>query len=363
MKIKEVIACLEDFATPHLQEDYDNAGLLIGGRDEECTGIIASLDVTENVIDEAVRKKCNLVVAHHPIIFRGLKRLTGANYVERTVIAAIRKNIAVYAIHTNLDNVIDGVNKKIAEKIGLKNLRVLQPKKNILKKMVAFAPLKHAEAVRDALFTAGGKLGTYSECSFNAEGTGTFKAEEGADPYVGEIGKRHEEKETRIEVIFQIHQQTEIVKALKEAHPYEEVAFDVYPLDTTLNQFGSGMIGELAAPITEKQLLSDLKNNFHLSSIRHTQFLDKQISKVAVCGGAGSFLIHSARAAGAQAFITSDIKYHEFFDADSEILVADIGHFESEQFTTDLLADILKDKFHNFAVLKTEIATNPVNYF
>ena len=363
MKIKEVIACLEDFAPLYLQEDYDNAGLLIGDRDEECTGIIVSLDVTGDVIDEACKKKCNLIVAHHPIIFRGLKKLTGSNYVERTVIAAVRKNVAVYAIHTNLDNVTDGVNKKIAEKIGLKNLSVLQPKKNILKKMVTFVPVQHADAVRNALFTVGGKLGRYNECSFNIEGTGTFKAEEGADPYVGEIGKRREEKEVRIEVIFQAYQQSEIVKSLKDTHPYEEVAYDIYPLDTTLSQFGSGLVGELDNPITEKELLSDIKNNFQLSSVRHTPFLDKQISKVAVCGGAGSFLIHSAKAAGAQAFITSDIKYHEFFDADSEILVADIGHFESEQFTIDLLADILKDKFHNFAVLKTEITTNPVNYF
>ena len=363
MKIKEVIACLEDFAPLFLQENYDNAGLLIGSREEECTGIITSLDVTENVIEEAVQKKCNLIVAHHPIIFRGLKKLTGANYVERTVIAAIKKNIAIYAIHTNLDNITDGVNKMIAEKIGLKNLSVLQPKKDILKKMITFVPMQHADAVRNALFTVGGKVGRYSECSFNVEGTGTFKAEEGAEPYVGEIGKRHEEKEVRVEVIFQGYRQAVIVKALKEAHPYEEVAYDIYQLDTTLTQFGSGIVGELPDSITEKQLLSDLKNNFNLSYVRHTLFLDKQIFKVAVCGGAGSFLIHSAKAAGAQAFVTSDIKYHEFFDADSEILMADIGHFESEQFTIDLLADILKDKFHNFAVLKTEIVTNPVNYF
>lgn len=363
MKIKEVVTCLEDFAPPSLQEEYDNSGLLIGDRDQQCTGVIICLDVTEDVVEEAARNKCNLVVAHHPIIFRGLKRLTGSNYVERTVISAIKKDIAIYAIHTNLDNVIEGVNKKIAEKIGLKNLSVLQPKKSVLKKLVTFAPVEHAPAVRDALFKVGGNIGNYNECSFNIEGLGTFKAMEGADPYVGNIGERHEEKEIRIEMIFQAYQQNAIVQALKYAHPYEEVAYDIYSLDTILNQFGSGLVGELENPLTEKDLLLKLKSGFHLSSIRHTAFLDKTVTKIAVCGGAGSFLLNAAKVAGAQAFITSDIKYHEFFDADSEILVADIGHFESEQFTIDLLAGILKDKFPNFAVLKTEIVTNPVNYF
>ena len=363
MKISGVIKCLENFAPLSLQEDYDNAGLIIGDRQEECTGIIITLDVTEKVVEEAVKKKCNLIVAHHPIIFRGLKKLNGANYVERTVISAIKNNIAVYAIHTNLDNVIKGVNNKIAEKLDLQNVGILMPKEKILKKIVTFSPKGNAEEVRNALFTAGGKLGKYSECSFNIEGKGTFKAEDGAEPYVGEIGKRHEENETRIEVIFPGYLQKQIVASLKAAHPYEEVAYDIYCLDNTLNYFGSGITGNLPARVSEEELLSGLKNNFHLKSIRHSPFLRKNISKVAICGGAGSFLISAAKASGAQAFITSDIKYHEFFDADAEIFMADIGHFESEQFTIDLLADILKEKFPNFAVLKTEINTNPVNYY
>ncbi len=363
MKIVDVIECLERVAPLSLQEDYDNAGLLIGNNQDECTGIITTLDVTEKVVEEAVNKKCNLIVAHHPIIFRGLKKLNGTNYVERTVIAAIKNNIAVYAIHTNLDNVIEGVNNKIAEKLNLQNIQTLQPRKNVFKKMVTFSPKENAQQVRNALFTAGGKLGKYSECSFNIEGTGTFKGEEGATPYVGDIGKRHEENEIRIEVIFPGHLQKQIVKSLKIAHPYEEVAYDIYPLDTELSGFGSGLNGELSKALSEEDLLSALKEKFKLQTIRHSPFLGKKISKVAVCGGAGSFLISLAKASGAQAFITSDIKYHEFFDADSEILVIDIGHFESEQFTIELLADILKEKFPNFAVLKTEINTNPVNYY
>ena len=363
MKIIAVIECLENFAPLSLQEDYDNAGLIIGNSQDECTGIITTLDVTEKVVAEAVKKGCNLIVAHHPIIFKGLKKLNGANYIERTVISAVKNNIAIYAIHTNLDNVIDGVNNKIAEKLELQNVEILQPKQNILKKMVTFSPKENASEVRNALFMTGGKLGKYSECSFNVEGMGTFKAGEGAKPHVGEIGKRHEENETRIEVIFPGYLQKQIVESLKASHPYEEVAYDIYPLDTQINEFGSGLTGNLAKPVSEDELLSRLKINFNLQAIRHSPYLSKKISKIAICGGAGSFLISLAKASGAQAFITSDVKYHEFFDADSEILVADIGHFESEQFTIDLLAEILKEKFPNFAVLKTEINTNPVNYY
>ena len=364
MNISEVIKCLEDFAPLSLQEDYDNAGLLIGCADDECKGIITTLDITEEVIAEALQKKCNLIVAHHPIIFEGLKKINGKNYVERSVIAAIKNNIAVYAIHTNLDNVVNGVNRKIAQKLNLRNTEVLSPKEDILKKLVTFAPQKNGEEVRNALFKAGaGMIGKYSECSFNAEGFGTFKAGEGADPFVGKIGERHKENEIRIEVIFPAYLQQQIVQRLKEAHPYEEVAYDIYALSNYRNDIGSGLIGDMQEPVSEENLLSMLKTGFELKVIRHSAFLHKKITKIAVCGGAGSFLIEAAKAAGAGAYITSDVKYHEFFDADHTILLADIGHFESEQFTIDLLAEILQQKFPNFAVLKTEINTNPVNYY
>ncbi len=363
MKISDVIDCLQDFAPLSLQENYDNAGLLTGKSSDECAGILTTLDVTEEVLQEAIQNNCNLVVAHHPIIFRGLKKLNGSNYVERTVISAIKNDIAIYAIHTNLDNVVNGVNKKIAEKLGLQDVQVLSPAKNILKKLVTFSPIQKAEDVRNALFVAGGKLGNYSECSFNIEGTGTFKAEQSANPYIGEIGKRHEENETRIEVIFPAHLQKKIVKSLKDAHPYEEVAYDIYALDNELRDTGSGLVGNLISPLSEEDLLSRIKTEFGLQVIRHSPLLGKKISKIALCGGAGSFLLSLAKSSGAGAFITSDVKYHEFFDADGEILLADIGHFESEQFTISLLADIFKEKFPNFAVQKTKIKTNPVHYY
>lgn len=364
MNINDITRILEDLAPPSLQESYDNAGLLVGDRSATCTGIIVSLDVTEEVIEEAVRKNCNLIVAHHPIVFKGLKRFTGANYVERTVINAIKSNIAIYAIHTNLDNILTGVNHKIAEKLGLQNCKVLLPKEGTLKKLVTFCPTKNAEKVRSALFEAGaGAVGNYDECSFNLEGKGSFKPGEDTNPHVGEKGERHYENETRIEVLFPAHLQSQLLKSLFAAHPYEEVAYYINTLDNVRDDIGSGLIGEFTEEMSENDLLKLLKNKFSLSVIRHTPFHGKKIKRVALCGGAGIFLLKNALAADAQVFITGDVKYHEFFDADGKILLADIGHFESEQFTVELLTEFLQQKLLNFAVQKSEINSNPINYF
>ena len=364
MRISDITSILEDFAPSSLQETYDNSGLLVGDRSAICTGIIVTLDVTEEVVEEAVRNNCNLIVAHHPIVFKGLKRLTGANYVERTVIEAIKNHIAIYAIHTNLDNILTGVNHKIAEKLGLQNCKVLLPKEGTLKKLVTFSPVKNADEVRNALFEAGaGAVGKYDECSFNLEGKGSFKPGDGTNPHVGEKGERHYENETRIEVLFPAHLQQQLLKSLRAAHPYEEVAYYLNTLDNVQEDVGSGLVGEFPNEMTEEELLKLLKQQFSLSVIRHTSLYGKKIKKVALCGGAGIFLLKKALAADAQVFITGDIKYHEFFDADGKILLADIGHFESEQFTTELLTEFLQQKLLNFAVLKSEINTNPVKYY
>lgn len=364
MKIFEIIEFLEKKAPPSLQESYDNAGLLVGDPNADCKGILISLDVTEEVVKEAVRKKCNLIVGHHPIVFRGLKKITGKNYVERTVIAAIKNDIAIYAIHTNLDNVLHGVNKKIAEKLGLVNCKVLLPKEETLEQLITFVPVEQAEKVRSALFAAGaGSVGKYDECSFNITGKGTFRAGEGSNPFVGEQGVRHAEEEVRMEMIYPSHLQKKIISALKNSHPYEEVAFYIHALQNVHDNTGSGLIGELAEAVNEREFLSRLKTNFHLSVIRHTDLLNKDVRKVAVCGGAGIFLLPYAIGSGADAYVTADVKYHEFFDADKRILLADIGHYESEQFTIELLTEFLHEKYSNFAVLKTEINTNPVQYF
>jgi dinuclear metal center YbgI/SA1388 family protein len=362
--IQDVIQHLETIAPPQLQEGYDNAGLITGNPADACTGILTTLDVTEAVVAEAVKKGCNLVVAHHPIVFGGLKKITGKNYVERTVIAAIRNHIAIYAIHTNLDNVLHGVNGMMAQKIGLVNCRALQPKKSQLKKLVTFVPAANAEAVRMALFQAGaGHIGAYDECSFNTPGEGTFKAGAGTNPFVGSIGLRHTEPEIRVETIFPAWAESGILKALLQAHPYEEVAYDIYPLDNTFNTVGAGLIGNLPAPVSAADFLQHLATVFGNNVVRHTALTGKVVQKVALCGGAGSFLIQAAIAAGADFYITADVKYHEFFDADNRLVIADIGHYETEQYSIDLLFDILKEKFPTFATLKTGINTNPVQYF
>lgn len=364
MLIKDIANFLETIAPPFLQEDYDNAGLITGNVNNICTQALISLDCTEAIVQEAIDKKYNLIIAHHPIIFKGLKKINGNNYVERTIIKAIKNDIAIYAIHTNLDNVIYGVNGKIAEMIGLQNVKILSPKKNILKKLVVFVPKEFEEKLIEALFTAGaGNIGNYSECSFKLTGIGTFKPGENADPFSGVKGIRSINEEIKVEVIFPAWLQNNIVKAMKASHPYEEVAFDIYNLDNQYQETGSGIIGDLAQNLSETQLLAQLAKVFKLKIIKHTAFNGKACKKIAVCGGAGSFLINSAKAAGADVYITADIKYHEFFDADGKILIADIGHFESEQFTIDLLFEILSNKFPNFALLKTGINTNPVEYF
>ena len=364
MKISELTAAIEKFAAPELQESYDNAGLITGQAAWECTGVLCALDVTIDVVKEAVDRRCNLIIAHHPIIFKGLKRINGKNYVEQVVIEAIKNDIAIYAAHTNLDNVLLGVNGKIAEKLGLQNIRILSPKEKVLRRLITFAPNDKAEQVRQAVFDAGaGHIGKYSECSFNSRGTGTFKAEAGADPYVGAIGERHEEEETKIEIVYPAYLERQVVQALVDSHPYEEVAYDIFTMDNIHYGIGAGVLGSLAQPVAEEDFLKQLQRVFGARAIRHTGLRGRPVQKVAVCGGAGSFLLKQALAAGADFFVTADMKYHEFFDAEGRMVAADVGHYESEQFTIDLIHGLLEEKFPTFAVLKTGVNTNPVHYF
>ena len=363
MLLKEIISALEELAPPGLQESYDNSGLLVGEPGQTVNGVLFCLDSTEAIIDEAVAKGCNLVVAHHPIIFSGLKRITGKNYIERTVIKAIRNNIAIYAIHTNLDNVQHGVNKKIAEKLGLSDLRVLSPKANELLKLEVFVPVVHAEAIRRAVFDAGGGyIGNYDECSFATGGDGTFRPLHGANPTLGEMGERHTEKEFNLSFLVPKWLKARVHAAMVKAHPYEEVAHQWIALQNTHQEVGSGMVGELAEPLEVGEFLKRIKSDMRVSMVRHTKLLSTHVKRIAVCGGSGSFLLHDAISAGADVFVTADFKYHQFFDADNRIVIADIGHFESEQFTIELLGDWFKQKFPTFASHLTAIETNPVFY-
>lgn len=363
MKIGQVLSAIESFAAPELQEDYDNAGLITGTRDTECSGVLCTLDVTPGVVKEALQNKCNLIIAHHPIVFKGLKKLNGGNYVEQVIIEAIKHDLAIYAAHTNLDNVVLGVNDTIAKKLGLQKTSVLLPKAKMLRRLITFAPTDKANEVQQAVFAAGaGHIGKYSECSFNSQGTGTFKAEEGADPYVGEIGKQHSEKETKIEIVYPFYLEQQVVKALVAAHPYEEAAYDIFTMENVHYGIGAGIIGELETEMAEEAFLKMLKDRFGLAVVRHTALRGKPVKTVAVCGGAGSFLIKTALSKRADVYVSADIKYHEFFDADGRMVIADIGHYESEQFTVDLLHGLLAEKFPTFAVLKTSVNTNPVQY-
>ncbi len=364
MIIRELTNYLESLAPLHYQMEYDNSGLLIGNPNDEVHHALLCLDCTEAVLDEAIEEGYDLIIAHHPIIFKGLKKLNGKNYVERIVIKAIKNNIAIYAIHTNLDNIADGVNRIIAEKLGLQNAKVLDPNSNNLRKLVTFSPVSYFDKIREALFLAGaGDIGNYKECSFSVQGQGTFKALEGSNPFVGNKNERHAEIEERIEVIYNLENEGEIIRTLKENHPYEEVAFYIQRLENTNFDIGSGMIGELESEMSSIEFLSLLREKMHSKMIKHTQLLHDKIKRIAVCGGSGSFLLNNAINAGADVFVSSDFKYHEFFDAENKILIADIGHYETEQFTYEWIAEKIRKKFPTFAHRSTNVNTNPVHYF
>jgi dinuclear metal center YbgI/SA1388 family protein len=363
MQINDITGFLETLAPTALQETYDNCGLLVGVGTNTCTGLVISLDATEEVVMEAIEKNCNLIVSHHPVIFSGLKKLNGKNYVEKTVMAAIKNDVAIYAIHTNLDNVLHGVNSKMADKLGLKSRRVLAPGRRTLKKLFTYVPASHLSSLRDAIFEAGGgNIGNYSACSFTTPGIGSFKGRPGTDPFTGKPGEMQYEPEQKLEIIFEGWKESSILHALIKNHPYEEVAYEIISLDNAYQNTGSGLIGEWETGMDEMDVVELLKNQFGLKMVRHTALTGKKIKTVALCGGAGSFLIPAAMEAGAGIFITADIKYHEFFEANGKLVIADIGHWESEQFTIGLLAEELQQKFPTFAVLKTGVNTNPVYY-
>lgn len=362
-KISQVISYLSELAPPSYQESYDNATLITGDSSWEVNGILFSLDCTEDVVSEAIALGSNMIVAHHPIVFKGLKSLTGKTYVERTVIKAIKNDIAIYAIHTNLDHVSNGVNKRISDRLGLVSTSILQPKKNILSKLVYFVPTSDKDQTLRAVFDAGaGQIGEYSDCSFQQEGIGSFTPSDQANPTIGAQGNPESVQETRVEVILPNFKQNQVLNALKKAHPYEEVAYYLQQLENENQEVGAGMIGHLPVPMKEDEFLDFLKVKMNLKILKHTALLGNKISKVALCGGAGIFLLKDAKAKGADIFITADVKYHEFFDADKKIILCDIGHFESEIYTKDLLKEHLSQKFPTIALYLSKVVTNPTSY-
>ena len=362
-KVKEIATALEMFAPLPLQDGFDNAGLQIGLTEAEVTGVLLCLDVTEEVVDEAVASGANLIVSHHPLIFKPLKSITGRNSVERCIIKALANNIAIYSAHTNLDNAQGGVNYRIAEKLGLKNVRILLPKENSLLKIVTYVPEAQAQAVRDALFAAGcGSIGNYDKCSYNIDGTGTFRANDNCNPFCGNIGELHHEKEVRIETVLPAYLKNKAISALIKAHPYEEPAYDIFPILNEWGTVGSGVIGELPQESDELEFLNTIKEKFTVGSLRHTKLRGKKIQKVAICGGAGASFAAAALASGADIFITGEARYHDLFDNTDKMMYAIIGHYESEQYTTEILQEIIEDKFSGLPVNVTTANTNPLNY-
>ncbi|MGO4905743.1 Nif3-like dinuclear metal center hexameric protein [Flavobacterium sp. W20_MBD1_R3] len=363
MKIKEIISVLEEMAPLAYAEDFDNVGLLVGNQETEATGILVCHDALENIIDEAIAKKCNLVVCFHPILFSGLKKITGKNYVERAVIKAIKNDIAIYAVHTALDNHQEGVNKIFSDALGLINTKILIPKQNFIRKLVTFTIPENAEEVRNALFNAGaGTIGNYENCSFNSKGIGTYMGNERSNPQVGERFEFVQADEIKIEVTFEKHLENKILKALFKSHAYEEVAYEIYELQNQHQNIGLGMIGELKNPLDEIEFLLFAKDKMQCGGIRHSNFIGKKIKKVAVLGGAGSFAIKNAIQAGADAYLTADLKYHQFYEAENNLLLVDIGHFESERHTKNYIVEYLRKKILNFAVILSEENSNPVKY-
>ncbi|MBU2939313.1 Nif3-like dinuclear metal center hexameric protein [Lacinutrix sp. C3R15] len=364
MIVQDVIHYLEEFSPLAYAEDFDNVGLLVGNKNTKITGVLVTLDTLEEVVDEAIETNCNLIVSFHPIIFKGLKNITGKTYVERVVIKAIKNDIAIYSMHTALDNAWQGVNSMICKQLQLNNTSILIPQAKTIKKLTTFAPTKQAENIRKALFKAGaGNIGNYSNCSFNSEGIGTFQGNEQTNPVVGNKGELHTEAETQISVTFAKHAESTVLQALFKAHPYEEVAYEIITLENKNQHIGMGMIGELENAMSESDFLAYLKAKMKASCIRHSKLLNKPIKKIAVLGGSGSFAIQAAKHSKADILVTSDLKYHDFFSAENSIILADIGHYESEQYTKNGLVAHLTKKITNFAVVLSKTNTNPVQYF
>lgn len=363
MRIKEIIQTIEQLAPLQLQEDFDNSGVQVGDINREATGALLAIDLTEDVIDEAISLGCNLIISHHPIAFKSFKSLTGRNYVERCIMLAIKNDIVIYAAHTNLDNAFGGVNYKLAQMLELKNVKILQPKEDALLKFVTTVPEQHAESVRNAIFNAGaGYIGNYDCCSYNLLGEGTFRAGDSSNPFVGEKGELHYENEVRIETVIPIMKKEEVLRALLAVHPYEEPVFDLFPIINEWGRHGSGVVGELPEPMPEQEFLYMLKDIFNLPTISHSKIQGKDILDIAICGGSGSFLIPKAISYGADVFITGEAKYNDFYDVEDKILLAVVGHYESEICTKQIFFEIISEKFPTFALHKSAFDSNPVKY-
>ena len=375
--VADLTAALETLAPPALQMAYDNSGLLVGEPDTEITGVLITLDCLEATVEEAIDTGCNVIVAHHPIVFGGLKRLTGRTYVERVVMRALRAGVALYAIHTNLDSVLaQGVSGRLAAKLGLRGVTTLQPTAGALQKLAVYVPADPAglvDRVAAAMWAAGaGQIGHYDEASFRTAGTGTFRPLAGAEPAIGSApavdgtgaaGDREAVSEHKLEVVVPRVLAKAVLRAARAAHPYEEMAYDLYDVAGAHPDYGMGAVGDLHTDMAYDAWLDYLCARLELTGLKVTADTGRPIRRVAVCGGSGASLLGAARASGAQAFVTADFKYHEFFDAEGELVVCDVGHYESERHTTQLLYEYISTRFGTFAARMTQLDTNPARLY
>lgn len=363
MKLIDIIKHIEDFAPLALQESWDNSGLILGDKNQEVNSIMVCLDVSETVLNEAIEKGCNLILSHHPIIFKGIKKLTESNSDQRLLRKAIKNDIAIYAAHTSLDNAKEGINNFLAKKLGLKNISILAPKEDCLFKIVTYVPNAYADIVREAMFQAGaGSIGDYNACSYNLEGTGTFVAQEGTNPFVGKIGEMHLENEIRIETIVPSHLLSNVIRSLCTSHPYEEPAYDVFQTHIQWKQAGLGVVGELENGIEEEEFFQLLKTTLHLSTFRRSPRLGKKVKKIAICSGSGADFITKAKAANADAYLSGDISYHRFFEHDDKMLIIDIGHSETELPTKELFCNELGKRINGIQVIASANEVPPMEF-
>ncbi len=368
MTCKEIIKYFEEWAPKEIAWQKDNVGLQVGSLNNKLNNILLCLELHDQVIDDAIKKNCNLIISHHPLLFQPLKKIDLQNDKNSKLIEKlIKNNITLYSAHTNLDFTKEGVSFELAKKLKLNNIDFLVHQNSNQYKLSVFVPVDFVDKVANAIFeNGGGRIGEYTNCSFRTKGNGTFKGSGNSNPYLGEKNKIELVEEIKLEVLVDSWKLKKILTAIFETHPYEEVAYDIYPLANSNKNYGAGTIGELDKPMHQKQFLDYVADNLKIKNFRYSKGNNK-IKKVALCGGAGSDLVKDALNSGADAFITADLKYHTFQDANEKILLIDAGHYETEIHSLDevkrKLSHYTIGKNINTKIFKYEGSTNPIFFY
>lgn len=357
---------MERWAPLALASERDNSGLQIGSGQQRVTKILVTLDLNSNVIDEAHQKKADLIISHHPLLFHALRSVNPDEHIGSIVTSCVKYGIAIYSAHTNLDFTQNGVSTTLALKLGLSRIEPLMKNQRVSKKIVVFVPHDYIDRVRHAMMEAGaGTIGNYTDCSFAAHGIGTFKPTPNATPFIGTIGKLERVNEARLEMLSPSWKLEAVIAAMKRAHPYEEIAYDIYNRVNTEADYGVGAIGTLSHPMKPRQFLTHVADTLRIPSLRYSGNPQQMISVVAVCGGSGSDLLSTAAQHGADAFVTADISYHRFMEKHHSILFIDAGHYETEVPVVPIICKYLKQNLTDstIEVIKSKTMKNNVQYF